>query len=172
MNKIASSLTIFRIITTFAIVLLLQNTETLMVWAAICLFVLASVSDYLDGYFARKFGSNSIGVMLDPIADKILVVSVLISLVSINTIEGVNIIPVYAIVSREIFISGAREYLALQGKKLPVSYIAKIKTTVQMLAILLLILSTIKPGMHTWAIILLYISAILTVYTAVDYLKK
>ena len=145
------------------------------------LFVLASFTDYLDGLLARLFKEESkLGELLDPIADKILVAAALILLVMNGTIKNYEVIAAIIILTREILISGLREFLAKLSIKMPVSSLAKLKTFIQMLSIAILltgesgnkILNFEDYNAQTIGIILLWFSAFLTLYTGYDYLVK
>ena len=108
-------------------------------WTALTLFIAASVTDYLDGYLARKWGQvTKLGTMLDPIADKAMVVLALAVVLALNGAMPVLLVPVAIILFREVFVSGLREFLGDTAGTLAVTRLAKWKTTVQMLAIALL----------------------------------
>ena len=148
---------------------------------AFALFVIASFTDFLDGMLARMMGEESkLGELLDPIADKIIVATALILLVMSGTIKHYEVIAAIIILTREIRISGLREFLARGQVKLPVSNLAKLKTFLQMVAIALLltgetgnrILNFQDFNAKTIGIILLWLSAFLTLYTGYDYLRK
>jgi len=135
------------------------------------LFFIASITDFLDGYIARNFDmeSNS-GKILDPIADKILVSSILIMLIKFNKAHE---IPCILILARELTMSGIREAMAEHKIKIPVSGLAKIKTSVQMAAILALLVGSKGsniPQLDTWGNYLLWTAAILTIVTSIRYL--
>lgn len=135
------------------------------------LFFIASITDFLDGYIARNFDmeSNS-GRILDPIADKILVSSILIMLVKFNKVHE---IPCILILARELTISGIREAMAGYKINVPVSGLAKVKTSLQMVAILALLVGSKGsniPQLDTWGNYLLWIAAILTIITSIRYL--
>ena len=141
--------------------------------AAAALFTLASLSDWLDGYLARRLEiATDLGAFLDPVADKLLVSAVLIML---STQFPVLLLPVMLIVSREIVISALREWMSARGKRdvVAVAYSGKLKTTVQMLAIILLILVT--ESSHDYLIWLglgmIYLAALLGLYSAYLYFK-
>ena len=145
------------------------------------LFIAASFTDFLDGLLARIFKEESkLGEMLDPIADKILVASALVLLVMTNTIKNYEVIAAIIILTREILISGLREFLAKGKIKLPVSNLAKLKTFLQMFSISILltgetgnkIINFQDYNAQTIGIILLWFSAFLTLYTGYDYLRK
>ena len=145
------------------------------------LFVLASFTDYLDGLLARLFKEESkLGELLDPIADKILVSTALILLVMNGTIKNYEVIAAIIILTREILISGLREFLAKVSIAMPVTSLAKLKTFIQMLSIAILltgesgnkILNFQDYNAQTIGIILLWFSSFLTLYTGYDYLIK
>jgi cardiolipin synthase (CMP-forming) len=148
---------------------------------AFALFVIASFTDFLDGMLARMLGEESkLGELLDPIADKIIVATALILLVMDGTIGHYEVVAAIIILTREILISGLREFLAKGQIKLPVSNLAKLKTFLQMVAISLLltgetgnkILNFQDYNAQTIGIILLWLSAFLTLYTGYEYLRK
>ena len=148
---------------------------------AFTLFVIASFTDFLDGMLARMMGEESkLGELLDPIADKIIVATALILLVMDGTIRHYEVIAAITILTREILISGLREFLAKGQIKLPVSNLAKLKTFLQMVAISLLltgetgnrIFNFQDYNAQTIGIILLWLSAFLTLYTGYEYLLK
>jgi cardiolipin synthase len=133
-------------------------------------------TDFLDGYYARIWDqSSSLGKMLDPIADKLLVASCLLMLAADETIRGWSLWAAIVILCREILVSGLREYLAAIRISVPVSQLAKWKTTVQLVAIGFSIAGEagemILPPTMLIGIKLLWISAILTIYTGWDYLR-
>ena len=145
------------------------------------LFVLASFTDYLDGLLARVFKEESkLGELLDPIADKILVATALILLVMNGTIKNYEVIAAIIILTREILISGLREFLAKISVNVPVTGLAKLKTFLQMISIAILltgdsgnkIINFQDYNAQTIGIILLWLSAFLTLYTGYDYLIK
>lgn len=136
------------------------------------LFIAAAVTDYFDGYLARTMNQlSSFGRFLDPIADKLLVSSVLFMLVATMQIPFLGIIPALIILCREITVSGLREYLAELQVSMPVTKLAKWKTGFQMTAIPVIIF-----GKEIWLLadigsILLWIAAMLTIITGYDYLR-
>jgi CDP-diacylglycerol--glycerol-3-phosphate 3-phosphatidyltransferase/cardiolipin synthase len=150
--------------------------EFWMRWTALGIFALAAITDFLDGYLARIWEQqSSLGRMLDPIADKLLVAACLMMLVADRTIHGWSIWAAIVILSREILVSGLREFLAELRVSVPVSTIAKWKTTVQLVSVGFLIAGqageTVLPGNVTIGIVLLWIAALLTLYTGYDYFK-
>jgi CDP-diacylglycerol---glycerol-3-phosphate 3-phosphatidyltransferase len=151
-------------------------------WVALVLFITAAVTDVLDGYFARSLGQQSnIGRMLDPIADKLLVSSSLLMLAADGTIRGWSLWAAIVILCREILVSGLREYLAELRVGVPVTRLAKWKTALQLVAVGfllagtagdLLVAAVVNIGFPvvTWiGLTLLWLSALLTLYTGYDY---
>ena len=145
------------------------------------LFILASFTDFLDGLLARLYKEESkLGELLDPIADKIIVSAALILLVMNRTIQNYEVIAAIIILTREILISGLREFLAEVQVKIPVSSLAKGKTFIQMFSIAILltgeagnkIINFEDYNAQTVGIILLWLSAFLTLYTGYDYVHK
>ena len=145
------------------------------------LFVLASFTDYLDGLLARLFKEESkLGELLDPIADKILVSAALILLVMNGTIKNFEVIAAVIILTREILISGLREFLAKGKISMQVTSLSKLKAFIQMTSIAILLTGDIGNKIinfqdynaQTIGIILLWLSAFLTLYTGYDYLRK
>jgi cardiolipin synthase (CMP-forming) len=145
-----------------------------MRWLALAIYTLAAVTDYLDGYIARAWSQQSaIGRMLDPIADKLLVAALLLMLVADGTIHGWPLWAAIVILCREILVSGLREFLAELKVSVPVSKVAKWKTTAQLFALGFLIAGPagdkVLPGNTTIGIVLLWAAAGLTIYTGWDY---
>ncbi|CAH0340236.1 MULTISPECIES: CDP-diacylglycerol--glycerol-3-phosphate 3-phosphatidyltransferase [unclassified Rhizobium] len=145
-------------------------------WTSLGLFVVASFTDYLDGYLARIWNQTSnIGRMLDPIADKLLIASILLLMAADGTIAGWSLWAAITILCREILVSGLREYLAALKVSVPVTRIAKWKTAAQMVALAFLLAGPagdkILPYTTELGITLLWIAAILTIYTGYDYFR-
>lgn len=147
-------------------------------WVALWIFIIASITDFLDGYLARIWNQTSnIGRMLDPIADKLLIASILLLVAADQTIAGWSLWAAIIILCREILVSGLREYLAQLKVSIsvPVTRIAKWKTTAQMVAIAFLLAGPagdeILPHTTQIGIVLLWISAILTIYSGYDYFR-
>ena len=181
LKKIPNILTIGRIIIVPFFVLAFYLPGFYGDLTAFALFVIASFTDFLDGMLARMMGEESkLGELLDPIADKIIVATALILLVMSGTIRHYEVIAAIIILTREILISGLREFLARGQIKLPVTNLAKLKTFLQMVAISLLltgetgnkILNYQDYNAQTIGIILLWLSAFLTLYTGYEYLRK
>jgi CDP-diacylglycerol---glycerol-3-phosphate 3-phosphatidyltransferase len=146
-------------------------------WLALAVFVAAAVTDFLDGYLARAWGQQStLGRMLDPIADKLLVGSCLLMLAAEDTIHGWALLAAVVILCREILVSGLREYLAELRVSVPVTRLARWKTFGQLLAIGFLIAGeagdAVIPVTIEIGLVLLWLSAIVTLYTGWDYLRS
>ena len=181
LKKIPNILTIGRIIIVPFFVLAFYLPGFYGDLTACVLFVIASFTDFLDGMLARMMGEESkLGELLDPIADKIIVATALILLVMSGTIRHYEVIAAIIILTREILISGLREFLARGQVQLPVTNLAKLKTVLQMIAIALLltgetgnkILNFQDYNAQTIGMILLWLSAFLTLYTGYEYLRK
>jgi cardiolipin synthase len=153
-------------------------------WVALAVFIAAAVTDFLDGYYARIWDQHSaFGRMLDPIADKLLVASCLLMLAADGIIHGWTLWAAIVILCREILVSGLREYLAALRVSVPVTKLAKWKTTVQLIAIGFLLagdagdqmvgalVPQLGPVVTQLGLLLLWISAIFTIYTGWDYFR-
>ena len=180
-NKIPNILTIGRILIVPFFVLAFYLPGFYGDFTALILFIVASFTDFLDGMLARLLGEESkLGELLDPIADKIIVATALILLVMDGTIRHYEVIAAIIILTREILISGLREFLAKGKIKLPVSNLAKLKTVLQMISIALLlsgetgnkIINFQDYNAQTIGIIFLWLSAALTLFTGYEYIRK
>ncbi len=145
-------------------------------WVALAIFLIAAITDYADGMIARARNAESrLGRMLDPIADKLLVASALMMLVYQSDIRGHVLVPALIILAREIMVSGMREFLASIAVSVPVSSIAKFKTTIQVVALSLLIaapaIESAFGALHLLGIIALWLAALLTLYTGFVYVQ-
>ncbi len=146
-------------------------------WVSVAIFAFAAVTDFLDGYLARAWSLQSpLGRMLDPIADKLLVGAALLLLVADQTISGWSVWAALIILSREILVSGLREYLAELNVTVAVSWLAKWKTAVQMFALGVLLAGEAgekfcQCGTATIGLTLLWLAAVLTLYTGFDYFR-
>ena len=162
-------------------------------WIAVTLFIFAALTDFVDGYLARAWGQESnFGRMLDPIADKAMVVIALSVIVGLSGINPLILIPVALILLREVFVSGLREFLGASAGKLKVTNLAKWKTTAQMVAIPVLLMAGafryegsnghywVSNWFHTWmewllgngGLVLIWMAGLLTLMTGFDYLRK
>ncbi len=145
-------------------------------WVALFIFIAAALTDILDGYIARAWQQQSLlGRMLDPIADKLLVSACLLMLAADGTIAGWSLWAAIIILCREILVSGLREFLAELRVGIPVTQLAKWKTFMQLLAVGFLLAGRagdlILPYVTLTGLILLWLSALLTLYTGWDYLR-
>ncbi|MDF2619754.1 MAG: CDP-diacylglycerol/glycerol-3-phosphate 3-phosphatidyltransferase [Xanthobacteraceae bacterium] len=145
-------------------------------WMALAIYIVAAITDFFDGYLARVWSQQSaIGRMLDPIADKLLVSTSLLMLASDGTIRGWSMWAAIVILCREILVSGLREFLAELRVSVPVTRLAKWKTTAQLVAVAVLLAGPaadkLVPGITLFGLILLWIAALLTLYTGWDYFR-
>ena len=145
-------------------------------WVALGLFVAAGLTDYFDGFFARRREQASdFGRFLDPIADKLLVATALLMLAGFGRIAGLALVAAAIILLREIVISGLREYLGGLKIAVPVSRLAKWKTAVQMVALAVLLVAPAvqdaAPQLTLVGLLLLWLAALLTLWTGYDYLR-
>ena len=145
-------------------------------WVALALFTVAAVTDFFDGYLARIWGQSSpLGRMLDPIADKLLVSACLLMLCAVNTITGWSLWAAVVILCREVLVSGLREFLAELRVSVPVTKLAKWKTTAQLVSLGFLLAGPagdqVLPHNTEIGLALLWASAILTLYTGYDYFR-
>lgn len=174
-NNIANTLTILRMLLLPLMVLFffLEGTYgSVVIFLCFFTYAFAAITDFFDGYYARKFNQISeLGTFLDPISDKVFVATLLIMLVGFDRISGPWVILVMLIFAREFLVSGMREYLGPKNIKVPVSQMAKLKTTVQMVAIGFLILSGYSPYAHELGLMLLALATILTLITGMSYLS-
>ena len=143
-------------------------------WSAFGLYAAACFTDWLDGKIARARGDVSpFGRFLDPIADKLLVTAIIVMLVAAGDLAGLQVIAAIIILCREMLVSGLREYLSQLQVPLPVSKLAKWKTTVQMVALGILLIGPAGPAeLALLGILLFWIAAVLTVVTGWDYLSR
>jgi CDP-diacylglycerol--glycerol-3-phosphate 3-phosphatidyltransferase len=191
---IPNILTVFRLVAAPGVALVFVVFDRPVAdWLAIALFILAALTDYVDGRLARAWKQETnFGRMMDPIADKAMVVIALSVIVGLSGINPLILVPVAFILFREVFVSGLREFLGAKAGKLKVTYLAKWKTTVQMVAIPVLLLAGVfeyerrhgqvwyDSWFHDWAswalanagLLLIWIAGALTLMTGLDYLIK
>jgi cardiolipin synthase len=175
MTNIANILTLSRIGAIPLIAALLFFDQPALRWLAFALFAIACITDFFDGYIARRMAQvSALGRFLDPIADKLVVAAILMVMTAHGQIRGWVVLPALIILCREILVSGLREYLAELKVRLPVSILAKWKTTMQMVAMGFLIVGDAVPPSWPAQIVgegLLWIAAALTLLTGYDYLR-
>ena len=165
-------ITIARILAIIPIVWLVMQGDVVLRLIALIVYVIAAASDWLDGYLARAWNQYSpLGRMLDPIADKLLVGILIAVLAWDGSFSGWDMIPVCAILFREFFISGLREFLGNTKVVLPVSRLAKWKTTLQLVALAIVLLERIIPGLRLPSDIVLWAAGLLTIWTGWQYLR-
>lgn len=173
---IPNIITFIRIFLIPVILYLLFSENPNIVLIAGLLFIVSSVSDYFDGYLARTLNQSSkLGTLLDPIADKLLIASVIVVLVDTGVISNIHVVPAIIILLREIAISGLREFLAKLNTDMPVSKLAKYKTTFQMVSLSILIISLgfeLNDLLWNIGLITLWIAAIITVLSGYNYMVK
>jgi len=177
MFTIPNILTIFRVFAVPGVVAAFYLNGNMQYWVAVSLFSAAAITDFFDGYLARRLDQVSeFGKLLDPIADKLLVGAALIMIVGEGIVSGVSVIAAAIILIREILVSGLREFLAGANVPVPVTTLAKWKTTVQMIALGILLSGpageTVIPHLMTIGIIGLWIAAILTIITGYGYMRQ
>ena len=174
-NQIPNLQTLSRIIVIPALVASFYISGPVGNWIGFVLFAFAGVTDFFDGYLARSMNVVSpLGRFLDPIADKLLVAAALMMMVAFERISGLAILPAVIIMCREIMVSGLREHLAELKVPLPVTVLAKWKTTAQILAIGFLLVGDASPDMIPSILIgdiLLWIAGLVTVQTGYIYLR-
>ena len=169
--NLPNKLTVLRMVMIpfFVLFLLLGNGNGVTKWIALILFILASLTDFLDGKIARKYKLvTNFGKFMDPLADKLLVCSAMICLVALERIPAWIVI---IIIAREFIISGFRTVAADNGIVIAASYWGKFKTTFQMLMIIFMIVN-LKGVFHIITLILMWVALALTIISMVDYIAK
>ncbi|MCW5752876.1 MAG: CDP-diacylglycerol--glycerol-3-phosphate 3-phosphatidyltransferase [Alphaproteobacteria bacterium] len=173
--RLPNLLTLSRIVVIPALVGTFYLDSPASNWLALTLFVLAGITDFFDGWLARRNGLvSNLGRFLDPVADKLLVAAAIVMIVAFDRVDGVSVLAAVVIMCREIMVTGLREFLAEIRVAVPVSRLAKWKTALQMVAIGFLLLGDAGPAALPVTMIgtvLLWIAAILTLYTGYDYLR-
>jgi CDP-diacylglycerol--glycerol-3-phosphate 3-phosphatidyltransferase len=177
--NIPNTLTIARIFIVPLLVAVLVQERIILHWngavitndvVALLIFWVAAATDLLDGYLARRWGQvTTIGTLLDPIADKLLVSAALISLVQVRVVPGWLVV---LLVGREFAVSGLRSIAAVEGYTIKASELGKTKTFWQVLAISLLMISRHHPWFGTWANLSLYVVVLFSIWSAVSYFTK
>ena len=178
MKNLPNVLTISRIVLLAPLLIMIYLPNDKLNSISVILFILIALTDFFDGYFARRQNITSeFGKMLDPIADKLLVVGVLIVLMIKGTIEDLSILAALLIIFREIFISGLREFAANRNSQasIDVSQVGKLKTAIQMLSLLLILSSLVLKNLIILlniGIIFLWISMLLALISGYKYYKS
>tara|TARA_R110002110_G_scaffold376568_2_gene586765 strand:+ start:279835 stop:280392 length:558 start_codon:yes stop_codon:yes gene_type:complete len=171
---IPNILTLSRVALIPVVVLMLFADDPAMRWWSFGLFTLLSVTDYFDGYLARALNqSSALGALMDPIADKVLVAALIAGLLARGDIAGWDVAGAVLILSREFLVSGLREFLAQRDLPLPVTKLAKWKTTAQLVALALLILAPLaEPGQLLAISGVWWVATALTLITGFDYVRS
>lgn len=172
LTLVPNIITIARIAAIIPIVWLVMDGDLTMRIIALVLYVVAAASDWVDGFLARAWNQYSdLGRMLDPIADKLLVGILIAALAWQGSFSGWDMIPVCAILFREFFISGLREFLGNTSVVLPVSKLAKWKTTVQLVALAVVLIEPLIPGLRLVSDLILWAAGAITLWTGWNYLR-
>ena len=170
----ANYITASRIFLIFPVLYFVSNQPSISNWVALVLFVVAGITDHLDGYIARKTGTtSSMGGLLDLIADKLLICIPILYLLSFDDNKAL-ILPALIIVSRELIISSFRQFLAesFGNNPIKVSFIAKSKTTIQITALSFLIVSpNFQETFYLLTVILFWLAAYISIHSLYEYLK-
>lgn len=179
MKSLPNILTIFRIAVLPILIILILSPDKNLNFYALILFLLISASDFFDGYFARMMSvESSFGKMLDPIADKLFIIVVIICLMINGSIDKFTLIPGFLIICREIFVSGLREYYSSNSKNLVinVSILGKIKTAFQMFSLFLILIAPLSLQLNfqllNIGIVILWIAMILSIISGYQYYKE
>ncbi len=175
LTSLPNILTVSRILAIPAICAAFYLPGAWSAWVPLALFALAGITDWFDGYLARKWGQMSdLGRFLDPVADKLLVAAVIMMLIAFERIDRITCLAAVVIMCREVTVTGLREFLAELRVSVPVSQLAKWKTTLQLVALGALILAGALPAQY-WikevGLLSLWAAAVLTVITGWDYLR-
>lgn len=176
MNNLANILTFSRILMIPLMIASFYLKGDMANWISFSIFSVAGATDFLDGYVARKLNQTStLGAFMDPIADKLLIAAALMMMVAFDRIEGYSVLAAVVILCREFVVSGLREFLADLKVSIPVTYLAKWKTTLQIFALGFLLVGDAAPASIPAVTIgdyCLWVAALLTLYTGYDYLKS
>ena len=176
LKSLPNLMTVMRLVVAPVVAILIWTDDVTGGYApALALFILASISDFLDGWMARRLGIVSkFGAMLDPIADKVLIGVCLLALAQVTGDGWLFFLPALVIMSREFFVSGLREFMAGRSVSIPVSTLAKWKTTLQLVAIGLLIAAPVFPSLafiNTAGLLVLWVAALITAQTGMAYFR-
>lgn len=173
LRQLPNQLTVARIAAIPVICLFIGMGNGWLRWVALVLYLAAAITDWLDGFLARRMNlASDLGKMLDPIADKLLVGALIVIFAWTRDFWGLDLIPAIAILMREIFVAGLREFMGNRAVSVPVTFLAKWKTTAQLVALFFVILEGLLPGFGFIASLLLWIAGGLTVWTGWQYLRS
>ncbi len=173
-------LTSFRCISAFIVPILILYGDEIGAKLAPIIFIIAGITDFFDGYLARKYNViSNFGKIIDPVADKMLIIGTLFALASENFFNyNYTFIPVFLIILREIFITGLREQVSKYNISLSVTILAKWKTTIQLIACSSFLIWRSDKFLFEslvieyTCILLIWLAALITIITCIDYLKK
>ncbi|MCK5574781.1 MAG: CDP-diacylglycerol--glycerol-3-phosphate 3-phosphatidyltransferase [Sphingomonadales bacterium] len=175
MKQLPNLLTLSRILVIPGIIAVFYWDHPQTNWMAFGLFAVAGFNDFFDGYLARSMGVVSkLGQFLDPVADKLMVAATITMLLAFDRVSGIDVIAMVIILCREILVSGLREFLAGLSVSVPVTQLAKWKTTLQMVALGALLIGDSAPAWlpaNEVGFVSLWLAAILTLITGYDYLR-
>ncbi|MDB5505835.1 MAG: CDP-diacylglycerol--glycerol-3-phosphate 3-phosphatidyltransferase [Devosia sp.] len=172
LTLVPNQITIARILAIIPIVWLVMQGDPTLRAIALVIYIIAAASDWLDGYLARAWNQYSpLGRMLDPIADKLLVGILIAALAWDRSLSGLDMIPACAILFREFYVSGLREFLGNTKVVLNVTWLAKWKTTLQLVALAVVLLERLVPNLGLVSDILLWVAGALTLWTGFQYLQ-
>ena len=176
LSDIPNLLTVFRIFSIPIIILCLLPQTVFFNWVALIFYGFACITDFFDGFLARRFSvESSFGKFFDPVADKILVISVIFILVAISKIDGLLIYPSLIIIIREVLVSGLRDSAPNDLSNLNVTKLSKVKTLLQMFSLAFLIIGEdfkLINGLFMIGQIGIWISSLITIYTGYIYFKN
>ena len=173
LRQLPNQLTVARIAAVPVLCLFIGMGNGWLRWLALIIYVVAAITDWLDGFLARRMNmSSDLGKMLDPIADKLFVGCLIVTFAWTRDFSGLDLVPAIAILFREIFIAGLREFMGNRSVSVPVTFLAKWKTTVQLVALFFVILAGLWVGTWLIAKLLLWLAAVLTVWTGWEYLRS
>lgn len=175
-NSLPNIITIIRMMASLAVPIMIMSNDAELRLAAVIIFASAALTDWLDGYLARQLNAvSTLGRMLDPVADKLLVAGSILALAAADDWGMLLFIPALAILLREVFISGLREFMASENFVIHVTLLAKFKTTFQLIGIGFAMATPLTPPswqIETITITLIWIAGVMTVITGWDYLSK
>jgi len=170
LTSLPNLITLGRIAAIPVILLLAASGNGALRWLALVLFILAALSDWLDGYLARRSALTSpLGQMLDPIADKLLVAALIVVLAWDRSLSALDLVPAVVILLREVFVAGLREFVGARAGTIKVTALAKWKTTVQLVALAFVLAEPLIPGLSVPSDLLLWLAAVLTAITGAQY---
>ena len=176
-SEIPNILTIYRVFSIPLIIICIVPQSFLFNWLALILYIVTCFTDFLDGYLARKFKVESkFGKFLDPVADKVLIVSIIFILVAVGRIEGFLIYPSLIIIIRELLVSGLREFFSNNKPHINVTILAKWKTLLQMISLGFIIIGDdffyFSPYIYPIGSFGIFVASILTIYTGYKYFEE